>query len=184
MINAYTVKLTATNKNGEDTETKEKYITVTMGPVAEFTVDERSGKAPFMVKFRDLSTGNPTSWMWEFGDGTVSYEQNPVHLYPYEGAYDVRLTVANAYGTDTIFKTGTSSQRGSAEPVPLTAAATATAVVTVPATQPTTGQVTQATTAAAITTAAPTATYAPVSPVIPVIALCVILAVFVAVKRK
>ncbi len=181
-INAYTVKLTAVNKNGEDTKTKEQYITVTMGPVAEFTVDERSGKAPFIVKFRDLSTGNPATWKWEFGDGTVSFEQNPVHLYPYEGAYDVRLTVANAYGTDTIFKTGTSSQRGSASPVPLTPAATTVVKTTVM--PETTEQETSPSPAGTPVTASATTTYAPVSPVIPVIAIGTMLAVLALAKRR
>jgi PKD repeat protein len=83
-------------------------------------VDTRQGKAPFIVKFRDLSAGNPAAWNWEFGDGTGSSEQNPTHVYPFEGSYDVRLTVSNQYGSDSIFKTGSTSQRGNAAPVPLT----------------------------------------------------------------
>lgn len=103
----FTVSLTAKNSNGEDSETKVNYITVKMGPVADFTVDERVGKAPFIVEFKDLSRGNPTRWLWDFGDGTGSVEQNPIHVYKYEGAYDVRLSVWNKDGTDTILKTGT-----------------------------------------------------------------------------
>ena len=104
--------LTATNPNGFDDEKKVDYITVTQTPIAEFTVDSRQGKAPFIVKFRDLSAGNPTSWLWEFGDGSTSSEQNPTHLYPFEGSYDVRLTVSNQFGTDTIFKTGSTHPSG------------------------------------------------------------------------
>ncbi len=33
------------------------------------------------INFADLSEGPPTSWEWDFGDGTVSYDQNPVHAY-------------------------------------------------------------------------------------------------------
>ncbi|MBN2519400.1 MAG: amidase domain-containing protein [Bacteroidales bacterium] len=44
------------------------------------------------VKFRDLSTGNPTSWYWDFGDGNYSTEQNPTHTYS-DGIYTVSLTV-------------------------------------------------------------------------------------------
>jgi len=106
----YTVSLTAANANGQDTATMTNYIVVTQAPTADFTVDQRIGKAPFIVKFRDLSTGKPTSWFWEFGDGSTSFEQNPQHVYPYEGAYDVRLTVSNQYGSDTIFKTGTTEE--------------------------------------------------------------------------
>ena len=116
ITNLYTVSLTATNADGEDRETKVDYITVSQGPIAQFTVDDRRGKVPFVVVFHDLSLGNPTTWFWEFGDAQTSTEQNPVHTYPFEGAYDVRLTVTNQYGSDTIFKTSTSSQQGTDTP--------------------------------------------------------------------
>lgn len=117
--NQYTVSLTATNADGEDREMKVDYITVTQTPIAQFTVNDRRGKVPFVVVFHDLSLGNPTTWLWEFGDGRTSREQNPTHTYPFEGAYDVRLTVTNQYGSDTIFKTSTSSQQGTNAPIPL-----------------------------------------------------------------
>jgi len=41
---------------------------------------------------------NITSWFWEFGDGTVSNEQNPVHIYTMAGAYVVTLTVTDSLG--------------------------------------------------------------------------------------
>lgn len=47
----------------------------------------------------DLSLGNPTSWHWDFGDGTSSTEQNPTHTYASPGTYTITLTVTNAYGT-------------------------------------------------------------------------------------
>ena len=93
----YTVTLTVTNQNGSDTTTKTDYIVVTLAPVADFTVDQRIGNAPFIVQFRDLSTNNPTSWLWQFGDGTTSTDQNPRHVYPYIGAYNVTLTATNQY---------------------------------------------------------------------------------------
>ncbi|MFA5346673.1 MAG: PKD domain-containing protein [Methanoregula sp.] len=173
----YTVTLTATNANGFDDEKKVDYITVTQTPIAEFTVDSRQGKAPFIVKFHDLSAGNPTTWLWEFGDGSTSSEQNPTHLYPFEGSYDVRLSVSNQFGTDIIFKTGTTSQRGNAAPVPLTTSATL---------QPTTAPVTAVTTI--ITTTAPTtipsATQAPVSPFAAVVASVIGLLAIAAAKQK
>jgi len=103
----YTVSLTASNVNGADKETKVGYITVKKGPVADFVVDERIGKAPFIVKFQDTSSGTPTKWLWDFGDGTQSTDQNPMHVYLYEGAYNVRLTVWNADGSDSVYKSGT-----------------------------------------------------------------------------
>lgn len=46
------------------------------------------------VYFYDMSFGSFTSWYWDFGDGTYSTEQNPVHTYEYQGAYNVCLTVS------------------------------------------------------------------------------------------
>ncbi len=172
----YTVTLTATNPNGFDAVKKVDYITVTQTPIAEFTVDSRQGKAPFIVKFHDLSAGNPTTWLWEFGDGSTSTEQNPTHLYPFEGAYDVRLSVSNQYGTDTIFKTGSTSQRGNTAPIPLTAS---------PTFQPTTAPVTELTTVMTpAPTAIPSTTQAPLSPLVTVVASMIGLMVIVIAKRK
>jgi len=172
----YTVTLTATNANGFDDQTKVDYITVTQTPIAEFTVDSRQGKAPFIVKFRDLSAGNPTTWSWEFGDGTGSSEQNPTHLYPYEGAYDVRLTVSNKFGTDSILKTGSTSQRSNAAPVPLTTIAT-------PA--PTTTPVAQVTTIITnVPATIPSTTQAPLSPLVTVVASVIGLLAIVVARQK
>ena len=52
-----------------------------------------------MVAFSDKSYGNITSWEWDFGDGTVSKEQNPVHIYEKDGVhYTVTLTVSGPEG--------------------------------------------------------------------------------------
>ncbi|WP_394298280.1 PKD domain-containing protein [Methanosarcina barkeri] len=48
-------------------------------PVAAFTASSTSGKTPLKVKFTDTSTGSPTSWFWNFGDGAKSFHQNPIH---------------------------------------------------------------------------------------------------------
>jgi PKD repeat protein len=127
----YTVTLTVRNVYGSDSETKVGFVTAGGKPDADFTADERRGVKPFTVNFTDLSTGNPASWAWDFGDGTTSTEQNPVHMYQLEGAYDVSLTVKNSYGTDTEKKTGTS-------PMMTIPAATPTGGVTVPPAQGTT----------------------------------------------
>ncbi len=49
----------------------------------------------FTVQFVDMSFPYPTTWFWEFGDGAVSEEQNPVHIYPDTGMYEVCLTMTN-----------------------------------------------------------------------------------------
>jgi PKD repeat protein len=57
------------------------------------------------VSFTDQSP-NATQWNWQFGDGTSSLVQNPVHTYPDNGTYTPCLVAANICGfTDTICKT-------------------------------------------------------------------------------
>ncbi len=50
------------------------------------------------VFFQDLSIaedGNIIAWLWDFGDGTYSSEQNPIHQWERAGVYRVRLSVFN-----------------------------------------------------------------------------------------
>jgi PKD repeat protein len=70
-------------------------------PTADFTATPISGPAPLAVQFSDASTGSPTSWSWDFGDGTGSNERNASHTYSAPGSYTVTLTVRNADGADT-----------------------------------------------------------------------------------
>ena len=51
-------------------------------PVADFSSDVASGNAPLTVTFTDKSTGNPTAWNWDFGDGNVSTDKNPYTYTP------------------------------------------------------------------------------------------------------
>ncbi|MCP3979095.1 MAG: PKD domain-containing protein [bacterium] len=74
-------------------------------PVADFASPATTGRSPLPVTFTDLSTGVPTSWDWDFGDGGTSTLQNPTHIYQASGTYTVSLTVGNAYGSDTVTKT-------------------------------------------------------------------------------
>jgi PKD repeat protein len=68
-------------------------------PVANFSASPTTAYAPLTVTFPDLSSNNPASWFWDFGDGSTSTTQNPVHIYANPGTYSVSLTVTNAGGT-------------------------------------------------------------------------------------
>ncbi|HWR25557.1 MAG TPA: PGF-pre-PGF domain-containing protein [Methanosarcina sp.] len=68
---------------------------------AFFTSSATSGNVPLNVQFTDTSRGTPTSWLWNFGDGSKSTDRNPIHTYSTEGIYTVTLTVSNKYGTDS-----------------------------------------------------------------------------------
>lgn len=66
---------------------------------AKFTADVTQGVSPLSVNFTDQSTGNPTSWKWNFGDGDSSALQNPSHIYQANGFnsgyYTVKLTISD-----------------------------------------------------------------------------------------
>lgn len=69
-------------------------------PVANFqanTITSCTGE----IDFYDQSTGGPTSWIWDFGDGTTSTLQFPSHVYTQDGQFTVTLIAGNAFGTDT-----------------------------------------------------------------------------------
>ena len=78
----YTVALTAYNQYGNNTMTKNNYITVTGGnpPVASFSGTPTIGAPPLTVAFTDTSSGSPTAWSWNFGDNGSSTVQNPAIL--------------------------------------------------------------------------------------------------------
>lgn len=75
-------------------------------PVANFNNNVASGYAPFSVQFTDMSK-NVVRWNWNFGDGTDSTVQSPMHTYPAARVYTVNLTVNNGNGTNTKLATNT-----------------------------------------------------------------------------
>jgi len=54
------------------------------------------------VTFTDTSTGGPTFWAWNFGDGQTSSVQTPTHVYSAAGTYTVTLTASSNAGSSTI----------------------------------------------------------------------------------
>ncbi|WP_301664013.1 PKD domain-containing protein [Methanoculleus frigidifontis] len=70
-------------------------------PAAAFCASPENGTAPLTVSFTDTSTGSPTSWIWDFGDGTGSSEQHPVHTYTAQGTYTISLAASNAGGSNS-----------------------------------------------------------------------------------
>ncbi|MGB1206110.1 MAG: PKD domain-containing protein [Chitinophagales bacterium] len=54
------------------------------------------------ISFSDISLNEPTAWLWNFGDGETSSEQNPTHFYENEGTYNVSLEACNDIGCNDI----------------------------------------------------------------------------------
>jgi PKD repeat protein len=102
---AYTITATATNANPNGAETATDSIDVTLvapGPDLEaFFPFDWSNCIKEVCSFLDGSSGGPTSWEWDFGDGNTSTDQLPTHTYSTYGLYDVSLTVSNGIDTDT-----------------------------------------------------------------------------------
>ncbi|SFM41808.1 S-layer protein domain-containing protein, partial [Methanolobus profundi] len=103
----YTVVLTAINGTESDVQTKTNYITVNAvvasnPPVASFDTNVTEGEVSLIVQFNDTSTNTPTSWEWDFDDGSAnSTVQDPVHTFDSVGTYNVTLTATNADGSDS-----------------------------------------------------------------------------------
>ncbi|MFT3746951.1 MAG: PKD domain-containing protein [Agriterribacter sp.] len=73
-------------------------------PVADFSASVVSGCAPLGVSFKDLSTGNPKYWDWDFGNGQLSNIQNPGVTFSQPGTYTVKLVVRNSVGANGVTK--------------------------------------------------------------------------------
>jgi PKD repeat protein len=98
----FSVTLVATNADGSGTKTSTGYITADIN--ADFSVNVTTGVSTLMVSFTDISTGGPTGWEWDFGDGVTSTEHNPTHTYLYPGVYTVVLRAFNLVSSGTVTK--------------------------------------------------------------------------------
>jgi len=107
---SYNVCLTITADSGTCTNTYCEQIIVSGGVInceADFGWDTAYAGSP--IQFTDLSIsgiGSIVSWDWLFGDGSVSYVQNPTHVYTNPGTYTVCLTIVSQgmgmYCIDTV----------------------------------------------------------------------------------
>jgi|GEM_PF-3113709 len=70
-------------------------------PSADFTFAPSSPTVGQSVAFSDTSTGGPTSWTWNFGNGATSTTRNPTNTYSVAGTYSVSLTATNSGGSNT-----------------------------------------------------------------------------------
>ena len=71
---------------------------------ADFKANATGGVPPISIAFSDVSSGEPTHWNWTFGDGSISHEQNPVHVYTGIGRYTVTLEVSDVNGRSGIIR--------------------------------------------------------------------------------
>jgi len=104
-VGTYAVTLTVQSAHGQDTKTKQNYITVSpVAPQAAFSADVREVvlvSSGAKVQFQDLSQAGTfpiVEWFWEFGDGATSTVTSPLHTYQKTGSFTVSLTVTAQNG--------------------------------------------------------------------------------------
>ena len=103
----FDVVLTVTTEFGTETVTKTEYINVNPLPWPDFVADITIVTTGGSVEFTDLSTGDPTSWLWTFEGGTPATfnGQNPPSIvYETPGTFFVTLEVTNQWGSNTLTK--------------------------------------------------------------------------------
>ena len=101
-VGDYNVLLIVVNSNGcVDSITKN--VSIYPYPVANFSFTPANGCEPLTVQFTDFSI-YVNDYYWDFGDSTISTEQNPLHIYQDDGIYSVTLYVVGDGGcSDTLF---------------------------------------------------------------------------------
>ena len=103
---SYNIKLIVTTAGGcQDSITFTSGIVADQKPVANLVATPRDVCAKTDVFFTDLSTGNITRWLWDFGDGGTSTSRNPIHQYGDTGLFTIRLIVWNNNCADTVIFT-------------------------------------------------------------------------------
>ncbi|HEC77005.1 MAG TPA: DUF2341 domain-containing protein [Thermoplasmatales archaeon] len=97
----YNVTLTVTDNDGETNSTTKQIVVLNVPPIANFSYLPLNPTDLDIISFTDLSNdsdGFITNWTWNFGDGNISYEENPSHQYADDGIYNVNLTVTDDDG--------------------------------------------------------------------------------------
>jgi PKD repeat protein len=75
-------------------------VSLPPAPTASFTW-AAVASPPLTVQLTDTSTGSPTAWAWDFGDGATSTAKNPSHTYASPGEHTVTLVASNPTGSSS-----------------------------------------------------------------------------------
>jgi PKD repeat protein len=103
-VGTFNVFLTVTGPGGVGITSQQVQVrnAQTPPPQAAFAFSPMTGVAPLAVQFSDRSTGQVTAYTWNFGDGSISTEQNPQHTYLAGGNYVVTLIVGGPGGQSSL----------------------------------------------------------------------------------
>jgi PKD repeat protein len=89
------------NNNSLESDVIWTFETAKAPLIADFYITNQEISIKKVLYFKDISTGHPVSWYWDFGDGNLSTTQNPEHTYEQSGFYNVRLIVIDADGNSS-----------------------------------------------------------------------------------
>jgi len=90
-IGIYNYSLTVTDLNGCSAIDDINVTIAGAAPSVDFTFTAACSGAA--TQFYNASFPNGTNWLWDFGDGTTSTQQNPVHTYQTPGLFTVSLKI-------------------------------------------------------------------------------------------
>ena len=100
---SYSVTLTVKNSGGINQHMERNCIHAALEPLSvDFNVSGNQGVIPYTVTFYPRITGELENWLWDFGDGTISYDFQPTHVYNTIGQYTVTLSASRL--TETVQK--------------------------------------------------------------------------------
>jgi len=104
-LNGGTFPVKLINNYGNCSDSITKNVTIITQPPVDFSVNDSTAcNPPFAPNFVDKSPGAST-WLWSFGDGGTSNQQNPTHTYTTSGFFDISLTITLPGGcSNTITK--------------------------------------------------------------------------------
>lgn len=119
-----TISVTVTDEHGAINATSTVVSLVDVGnapPTAAFDVDKTIATTEDTLQFTDMSDddgGTVEEWLWDFGDGNTSSEQNPQHSYGDDGEYTVSLSVRDDSGLASIQQATTTMHISNVAPYP------------------------------------------------------------------
>lgn len=97
----YPVTLTVTGEGGCESSISSTVVQTSEGSFADFGSDPGPGEVQplpgAVVRFTNLASGG-VNWLWDFGDGRSSADENPIHTYQDAGSYEVTLTITDENG--------------------------------------------------------------------------------------
>ncbi|MEQ9403632.1 MAG: PKD domain-containing protein [Cyclobacteriaceae bacterium] len=95
---SFLIRLTISDEFCE-VQTSQSIVVLPADPVIDFVADTLQGCTPLTIQFTNLSgSAEPGEFLWEFGDGSISELDNPIHTYFDDGNYSVRLRGTNNVG--------------------------------------------------------------------------------------